>query len=203
MKELYAFGPNPFTPWANPDEPYTTPQDQPYEWMRARNVGGRTMFWGRFVWRFNEIDLKGYSHDGHGQDWPISYQDLAPYYDKMESFVGVCGEKENHPAVPDSDTLLPPPALKCGDHLIKRAAAKVGIRATRVRRAMLTKDYNGFKACHYCADCDNGCETHSFFNSAFRCVVCRSCRNIRRPSRSSQTPWRAQSTSMKKAWRAA
>jgi len=171
MKEKYAFGPNAFTPWANPDEPYTTPQDQPYEWMRARNVGGRTMFWGRFVWRFNEIEFKGYSHDGHGKDWPISYRDLAPYYDKMESFVGVCGTKENHPAVPDSDTLLPSPALKCGDHLLKRAAAKVGIRATRIRRAMLTKDYNGFKACHYCADCDNGCETHSFFNSAFRCVV--------------------------------
>ena len=155
----------------NPDEPYSTPKDLPYDWFRTRNVGGRTMFWGRFWNRFTEIDMKGYSHDGHGKDWPISYRDVEPYYDKVERFVGICGTKENHPDMPDSDTLLPPVALKCADHLIKRAAAKVGIRAIPVRRAILSRDFNGYKQCHYCAGCDNGCETHSFFNSAFRCVV--------------------------------
>ncbi|HVF28455.1 MAG TPA: GMC family oxidoreductase, partial [Pyrinomonadaceae bacterium] len=155
----------------NPDEPYTTPQDMDYEWFRARNVGGRTMFWGRFINRFTETDLKGYSTDGQGKDWPISYKDIEPYYDKVERFIGVCGAKENHPDMPDSDTLLPPVALKCADHLLKRASEKVGIPVIRARRAMLSKDYNGYKACHYCAGCDNGCETHSFFNSAFRVVV--------------------------------
>lgn len=155
----------------NEDEPYTTPEKLPYDWFRARNVGGRTLFWGRFINRFNEIDLKGRSHDGQGKDWPISYADIAPYYDRVETFIGVVGTKENHPDMPDSDTLMPPVALKCADHLLKRACAKINIRSIPARRAILSRDHNGFKACHYCAGCDNGCETHSFFNSAFRIVV--------------------------------
>mgnify|MGYP002381947303 CR=1 FL=1 len=153
------------------DEPYTTPEKMPYEWFRARNVGGRTLFWGRFCNRFNEADFKMRSRDGMGLDWPISYKDIAPYYDKAEIFMGVCGEKENHPDLPDADNFLPPAALKCPDHLLWKAAEKMGIRAMKVRRAMLTKPYNGMAQCHYCADCDSGCETHSFYNSAFRQVV--------------------------------
>ncbi len=171
LKRRYAFGPNPFAPWKNPDEPYTTPPDLPYEWMRARNVGGRTMFWGRFANRFNEDDFKGYSRDGQGLDWPITYQELAPYYDKAEIFMGVCGAQEKHPDLPDSDHYLPPVALKCPDHLLKRACGKLGIPVIRVRRAILTRSYHGYAQCHYCAGCDQGCETHSFYNSAFRQVV--------------------------------
>ncbi len=153
------------------DEPYTTPEKLPYKWFRTRNVGGRTMFWGRFINRFNQVDFKGRSHDGMGKDWPISYAEVAPFYDKVETFIGVCGTKENHPDLPDSDTLLPPVRLKCADYLIKRACEKIGIRAMPVRRAVLTKPYNGYKSCHYCAGCENGCETHSFFNTQFRVVV--------------------------------
>ena len=164
VKERYSFV-------KNPDEPYSTPSELPYDWFRARNVGGRTMFWGRFINRFHQTDLKGYANDGHGKDWPISYADVEPYYNKVETFIGVCGSKENHPDMPDSDHLLPPVALKCADHLLKRACAKIGIPTINARRAILTKNYNGYKECHYCAGCDNGCETHSFFNSAFRVVV--------------------------------
>ncbi|MCI0336702.1 MAG: GMC family oxidoreductase [Acidobacteria bacterium] len=153
------------------DEPYTTPEKMPYDWFRARNVGGRTMFWGRFANRFNEDDFRGYSRDGHGKDWPITYKDIAPYYDKSEIFMGVCGAKENHPDLPDSENFLPPVAYKCSDIAIKNAAEKLGLRSIRVRRAMLTKPYNGYAPCHYCNDCDNGCETHSFYNSGFRQVV--------------------------------
>ena len=156
---------------STPEEPYTTPEKMPYEWFRARNVGGRTMFWGRFSNRFNENDFRAYSRDGHGKDWPLTYQDLAPYYDRAELFMGVCGEKEGHPDLPDSDNFLPPVAYKCSDLAIKRAAEKMGIRTMRVRRAMLTKSYQGYPACHYCSGCDDGCETHSFYNSAFRQVV--------------------------------
>ncbi|MBL8205669.1 MAG: GMC family oxidoreductase [Blastocatellia bacterium] len=171
VRKKYVFGPNAYAPWPNPDEPYTTPKDTPYEWMRARNVGGRTMFWGRFSNRYNEADFKMRSRDGMGLDWPVEYKDIAPYYDKAEIFMGVCGAKENHPDLPDADNFLPPVALKCPDHLLWKAAEKVGIRSMRVRRAMLTKAYNGYAQCHYCAGCDDGCETHSFYNSAFRQVV--------------------------------
>lgn len=153
------------------DEPYTSATAPAYQWFRARNVGGRTMFWGRFANRFNEADFKMRSRDGQGKDWPIEYKDLAPYYDKAEIFMGVCGEKENHPDLPDSDHFLPPVNYKCSDLAIKRAAEKIGARTLRVRRAMLTKAYNGYAACHYCSACDDGCETHSFYNSAFRQVV--------------------------------
>ncbi len=153
------------------DEPYTTPEKMPYQWFRARNVGGRTMFWGRFANRFNENDFKMRSIDGQGLDWPIEYKEIAPYYDKAEIFMGVCGAKENHPDLPDSDHFLPPVAFKCSDVAIKKAAEKIGARAIRVRRAMLTKAYNGYAECHYCSGCDNGCETHSFYNSAFRQIV--------------------------------
>src|SRR5215510_10835571 len=156
---------------ASKDEPYTTPEKTPYEWFRARNVGGRTMFWGRFANRFNENDFKMRSIDGQGLDWPIEYKDIAPYYDKAEIFMGVCGAKENHPDLPDSDNFLPPVAFKCSDVAIKKAAEKAGLRAIRVRRAMLTKAYNGYGQCHYCSGCENGCETTSFYNSAFRQVV--------------------------------
>jgi choline dehydrogenase-like flavoprotein len=153
------------------DEPYTTPENLPYEWFRARNVGGRAMFWGRFATRFNEDDFKMHSRDGQGKDWPITYQDLAPYYDKVEIFMGVCGAQENHPDLPDSDHFLPPVAFKCSDVAIKNAVEKVGLRTIRVRRAMLTKAYQGYAKCHFCNDCDNGCETHSFYNPTFRQVV--------------------------------
>jgi choline dehydrogenase-like flavoprotein len=168
VRKKYVFGPNAYAPWPNPDEPYTTPKDLPYEWMRARNVGGRTMFWGRFANRFNEADFKMRSRDGQGLDWPMEYKELAPYYDKAEMFMGVCGAKENHPDLPDADNFLPPVALKCPDKELWKAGEKTGMRAIHVRRAMLTKAHNGFAKCHFCAGCDDGCETHSFYNSAFR-----------------------------------
>jgi choline dehydrogenase-like flavoprotein len=156
------------------EEPYTTPEKTPYEWFRARNVGGRTMFWGRFCNRFNEADFKMRSKDGAGLDWPIEYKDLAPYYDKAEIFMGVCGQAENHPDLPDGK-YLPPVALKCPDVELQKAAGKVGIRAIKARRAHLTQKYQSpsgtFAPCHYCGECQDGCETHSFYNSAFRQVV--------------------------------
>src|SRR5215475_14148096 len=83
----------------------------------------------------------------------------------------VCVAKENPPDLRDSDNFLPPVAFKCSDLAIRRAAEKAGLRAIRVRRAMLTKAYNGYGQCHYCSGCENGCETNSFYNSAFRQIA--------------------------------
>ncbi|MFN0088052.1 MAG: GMC oxidoreductase [Blastocatellia bacterium] len=159
---------------SSPEEPYTMPEKTPYEWFRARNVGGRTMFWGRFCNRFNEADFKMRSRDGAGLDWPIEYKDVAPYYDKAELFMGVTGQAENHPDLPDG-RYLPPVAMKCPDVELSKATEKLGIRAIRARRAHLTQTYKSpsgtFAPCHYCGECQDGCETHSFYNSAFRQVV--------------------------------
>ncbi|MDX2034645.1 MAG: GMC family oxidoreductase [Blastocatellia bacterium] len=159
---------------SSPEEPYTAPEKTPYEWFRARNIGGRTMFWGRFCNRFNEADFKMRSRDGGGLDWPIEYKDLAPYYDKTELFMGVTGQAENHPDLPDGK-YMPPVAMKCPDVELSKAGAKLGIRAIRARRAQLTTSYKSpsgtFAPCHYCGECQDGCETHSFYNSAFRQVV--------------------------------
>ena len=143
----------------------------PYNWYRARNVGGRTMFWGRFANRFNENDFKMRSMDGQGLDWPIEYKDVAPYYDKAEIFMGVCGAKENHPDLPDSDHFCPRGLPNVPTWPSRKRLKRPGCAPFACAARMLTKSYNGYGQCHYCSGCENGCETHSFYDSAFRQVV--------------------------------
>src|ERR1700744_1450275 len=84
------------------EEPYTTPKDQPFDWMgRVRMTGGRTNVWGRVSLRFSESDFKSASQDGYGEDWPISYADVAPYYDIVEKYVGISGTAEGLQHLPD------------------------------------------------------------------------------------------------------
>ncbi|HKW68323.1 MAG TPA: FAD-binding protein, partial [Terriglobales bacterium] len=87
--------------WSIEGEPYTTAPGSTFYWFRSRIVGGRTNHWGRIALRFAPVDFKARSHDGMGDDWPISYEDVAPYYDKVESYIGVFGSKENIPSAPD------------------------------------------------------------------------------------------------------
>lgn len=83
------------------DNPYTTPRGKPFNWFRGRQVGGRLHMWGRIAFRMSDEDFKAASADGHGVDWPISYSDLAAYYDHVESFLGINGTTEGLPEVPD------------------------------------------------------------------------------------------------------
>ena len=101
------------------DLPYTTPQDKPFNWIRARNVGGRTLAWGRQTYRLSNYDLQAASHDGFGQNWPLRYEDLAPYYDIVESFIGVSGRAEGYEALPDGK-FLPPMNFSCGEMQLKK-----------------------------------------------------------------------------------
>src|SRR6266853_742510 len=154
------------------EEPYTTPQDQPFLWMgRLRVTGGRTNVWGRQSYRFSDLDLKAASRDGYGEDWPLSYKDLAPYYDLVEEYVGISGMAEGLAEVPDSK-FLPPMAMTCQEVLFRnRAKEKLGRTVTVARVANLTKPINGRGKCHYCGPCHRGCVTHSYFNSAFTTVA--------------------------------
>jgi len=153
------------------EEPYTTPKDQPFLWMgRLRVTGGRTNVWGRVSLRFSDLDLKAASRDGHGEDWPLSYKDLAPYYDIVERYVGVTGMPEGLEHLPDGQ-FQPPMPLTCQETLFRnRVKEKLGRVVTLARSANLTRPQNGRGPCHYCGPCERGCMTHSYFNAAFTTV---------------------------------
>ncbi|HEU4590806.1 MAG TPA: GMC family oxidoreductase [Steroidobacteraceae bacterium] len=154
------------------DEPYTTPEGKPFSWQgRMRVTGGRTNVWGRQSYRYSQQDLKGYSFDGHGADWPLDYKDLVPYYELVEDYVGISGMVENNPELPDSK-FLPPMALTCVEEHVRGAVkSKFGRTLTIGRVANLTKPINGRAPCHFCGPCERGCVTHSYFNSAFTTVA--------------------------------
>jgi choline dehydrogenase-like flavoprotein len=147
------------------EHPYTFPDDKPFMWIRGRQVGGKTFCWARVSYRYSDFEFKAASRDGYGQDWPISYQDLEPYYDRVESFIGVSGSREGLPQLPDSK-FLPPMRLSCGELAAKEVVErKFGWKLIVDRTANLTVPLNGRPACHYCDECQRGCFTASYFNS--------------------------------------
>ncbi len=147
------------------ENPYTTPKDRPFSWIRGRHVGGKSILWARQTYRLSDYDFKAASRDGFGVDWPISYSDLAPYYDRVENFVGVSGQKENLPQLPDGQ-FLPPMHLSCGEVLLRnKVKEKFGRTVTIGRVAILTQDLNGRPKCHYCGPCSRGCTTGSYYSS--------------------------------------
>ncbi|WP_239488452.1 GMC family oxidoreductase [Luteitalea sp. TBR-22] len=154
------------------DEPYTTPNGKPFSWQgRTRIIGGRTNVWGRQSYRFSDYDFKAASLDGHGIDWPISYKDLESYYDLVEDYVGISGQAENDPMLPDS-RFHPAMGMSCAEHHVRGVLKKAFNRTLTIGRAAnITKPLNGRAPCHYCGPCERGCQTHSYFNSAFTTVA--------------------------------
>lgn len=150
--------------WTIEGEPYTVAEGTEFDWYRARNLGGRTHHWGRISLRFGPDDFRRRSIDGLGDDWPISYDDLKPYYDKVDRFVGIFGSVEGIHNEPDG-IFLPPPRPRCYELFVKKGAEKLGIPVIPSRLSILTRPHNGRAACHYCAQCNRGCATHSNFSS--------------------------------------
>ena len=147
------------------ENPYTFPPDKPFMWIRGRQIGGRTFCWGRESYRFSDNEFKATSRDGFGEDWPISYKDLEPYYDLVEDFIGVSASREGLPQMPDGK-FLPPMNLSCGAVEAKKVIEKkFGWRVMPDRVANLTVPHRGRPACHYCDQCQRGCHTASYFNS--------------------------------------
>jgi len=145
------------------ENPYT--QEKPFTWIRMRVLGGRSLSWGRQAYRMSDLDFKAASHDGYGDNWPISYAELSPYYDLVESYIGVSGQREGLPQLPDGP-FLPPMKFTCGEEVFKHEVeSKMGRRITIGRAAILTQKHNGRPACHYCGPCFRGCITKSYFNS--------------------------------------
>jgi len=150
--------------WDIDGEPYTMAPGTTFDWFRARMLGGRTNHWGRISLRFGPDDFRHRSIDGLGDDWPISYDDLKPYFDKLDMLVGIFGSKEGLPNEPDG-IFQPPPKPRCYELLIKQAADRLGITCIPSRMSILTRPLNGRRACHYCGQCGRGCSTHSNFSS--------------------------------------
>ncbi len=150
--------------WDLDGEPFTVAQGSRFMWFRARMLGGRTNHWGRISLRFGPWDFKGRSRDGVGDDWPIGYEDLAPYYDKLDRLVGLFGSNEGLPNDPDG-IFMPPPAPRAHEILIKRASQKLGVTCIPSRLSILTQPLNGRPACHYCGQCGRGCATSSNFST--------------------------------------
>lgn len=159
----YFLAPNGY--WDIPGEPYTSAPGSNFRWFRSRITGGRTNHYGRITLRFADYDFKPYSTDGLGTDWPISYDDIAPYYDKVESFIGVTGSKEGIRSAPDGIFQeCPPPRVH--EVLVQKSCRKLGIPCIPSRLSIITKNHNGRAACHYCGQCGRGCVTASNYSSS-------------------------------------
>ncbi len=145
-------------------EPYTRGPGTTFDWYRARMYGGRTNHWGRISLRYGPDDFRRKSLDGLGDDWPITYDDLKPYYDQVDRFIGIFGTNEGLPNEPDG-IFMPPPKPRCYELLVKKAADALNITCVPARMSIITRNHNGRVACHYCGQCNRGCSTHSNFSS--------------------------------------
>jgi choline dehydrogenase-like flavoprotein len=149
------------------EHPYTTEPGKPFRWIRGRQVGGRSIVWGRQCYRWSDLDFTANLRDGIAVDWPIRYDDLAPWYDYVEDFIGISGERLGLAQLPDGK-FLPPMQMNCAELAVKQAMAR-HFGAERVltigRVAVLTQTHRGRAACHYCGPCHRGCITLSYFSS--------------------------------------
>ena len=156
--------------WEIEGEPYTKVHGTDFDWFRSRMLGGRTNHWGRISLRFGPKDFKGKSHDGLGDDWPIGYEDVAPYYDKVDDLIGVFGSKEGIYNEPDG-RFLPPPKPRLHELFIKKSATSMGVPVIPSRLSILTKKINEDRgACFYCSQCNRGCTVYGDFSSS-SCLI--------------------------------
>ena len=127
--------------WRVPGEPYSSAAGTDFRWWRARMLGGRTNHWGRISLRMGEYDFKPRSRDGLGLDWPLAYEDLAPYYDRTEALIGVYGSNEGLENTPNSSPgiLLPAPAARASELLTKKACDDLNIPVIPAHLAILSR----------------------------------------------------------------
>lgn len=152
--------------WEIDGEPYTRKNGTEFDWFRSRMLGGRTNHWGRISLRFGPKDFKRKSIDGLGEDWPISYDDVAPYYDRVDKLVGVFGSKENLPNDPDS-IFLPPPKPRLHELMLMEANKKTGVLTIPSRLSILTRPINDERgSCFYCSQCNRACQAYADFSSS-------------------------------------
>ena len=148
------------------ENPYSCDPGKHFSWIRGRQVGGKSITWGRQSYRWSDLDFEANLRDGVAVDWPIRYADIAPWYDYVEEFAGISGQAEGLPQLPDGK-FLPPMEMTCVELDLKAALAKHfdDRMMTIGRSAVLTQVHKGRAACHYCGVCHRGCITQSYFSS--------------------------------------
>lgn len=150
--------------WEIDGEPYTRAEGTSFSWWRARMVGGRTNHWGRISLRFGPDDFKRGDLDGLSPNWPISYDDISPYYDRLDRLVGIFGSRENLHNSPDS-IFQPPPRPRAYELLVMDASKRLNVTCVPARLSVITRPLNGRQACHYCGQCNRGCQVNANFSS--------------------------------------
>jgi choline dehydrogenase-like flavoprotein len=156
--------------WEIEGQPYTHKDGTKFDWFRSQMLGGRTNHWGRISLRFGPRDFKHKDVDGLGDNWPIGYDDVKPYYDKVDKLIGVFGSKENLPNEPDG-FFLPPPKPRLHELYYIKGARKAGIPVIPSRMSMLTKKINNERGvCFYCGQCNRACQVYADF-SAGTCLI--------------------------------
>ncbi len=149
------------------ENPYSFPDGKPFYWIRGRQVGGRSIMWGRCVYRWSDLDFEANAREGYGVDWPLRYKDMAPWWSYVEKFVGIQGRRENLAHLPDGEFQPPWPLnaaeQRSRDILLTKFGGERLI--TNARLAVLTEDHGGRQKCHLCGHCARGCITLSYFSS--------------------------------------
>ncbi|CAM4289009.1 GMC oxidoreductase [Zobellia roscoffensis] len=148
------------------DHPYN--ETKPFNWMRGYHVGGRSITWGRHSYRWSEIDFEANKNDGHGVDWPIRYKDIAPWYDKVETYIGVSGEKMGLRQLPDGQ-FLPMMELNCveqkfRDKVYENLDGRV-VTSGRIAHITGDKEFEGRTKCQFRNRCSRGCPFGGYFSS--------------------------------------
>jgi choline dehydrogenase-like flavoprotein len=158
--------------WVKDDEnPYTFPAENPFYWIRGYHLGGRSIMWGRQSYRLSQQDFEANAKDGHGSDWPIRYDDLAPWYSHVEKFIGVAGSKEGLPQLPDGE-FLPAFGLNDGELMFKAAVEKafpgrkiISGRTANLSVAQPQHEELGRSSCQARSICDRGCSFGAYHSS--------------------------------------
>lgn len=145
------------------EHPYI--QKKPFDWIRGYQVGGKSLMWARHVQRWARFDFEANSKDGHGVDWPIRYDDLAPWYSHVERYAGISGNKDGLEAVPDGEFLPPMEFTDVEKHLKKNVESRFKDRHVIFARvANLSRPHNG-RVCMYRSRCERGCPYGGYFSA--------------------------------------
>lgn len=153
--------------WEVPGEPYSREEGSSFSWYRSRILGGRTNHWGRHVPRFGPADFRAHDRDGLSPNWPYSYEDLAPWYDKTEAIMGVSGSNtglKEHPGTP-AHILQPAVKGRVTDLFVAAGARALGLPAFERHNAILTRPLGDRLPCYYATPCNRGCSIGAAFQT--------------------------------------